>query len=385
MSSVTQSLMAEGSATINLHAAAPRKIVETIEQFSQIIITPARLALGTFDELVAASRWVGRVQDRPGSTNTIVAAGALAWMGTAAGVQRYTIDATDASTSPQAMMVDLFDPTTNTNGLALGTYSSLPATPYWVAREYADLDAYEGPRKFLDRLHDQLGWVYAVRGLTVDIGETAADIFRTDEVLVSNGLPFTDFSLRMVPAVIDVRRTDGDYAGGVNVRDGTYSGWGFPASWPDNAAGAATSYDAYFAIVQGQDLGSGSNASDQADLEIATTYAPDKRYVSIRADLDDPAAHIEPGDTILVSAPEAGLIDTTNEVDTPLGVLYPESMDVVGLTWQIGEGMGVYLVQNSDHTDITDLTDLVEIAPGPASIDVGFRQPTIAEVVNGRN
>lgn len=392
--------MGDGLGEITLDQHCPRSIVEDIDLLSHIAVTPSRIAHPDAAEIKAASRWYGRIVDRPGSDNTIRSHSCSVWLGDTDRKGPYIVGASiDGSTSAQAMLSDLFTPSSNVAGLTLGDYSSLSASAVPITYKHTgfyhpndDTDA--NPRWFLDRCSTVFGWQWAVRGTTFDIGETAADIFRTDEVLVAEGLPLLDLSLRIVPGRIDVSRTDADFASRLIAWETVPNGSGgttnantaaAPSTFPNDAAGAATSSYTItrWVVVKGftSNVNTGLTAAPQI---LADENQADKRFIDITVDAADPAGYIEPGDTVLAWKPEDGVYDLTNEYDTPLGCIYPMSLAVSEMTWPVGPGMGVYLIQNSD-SEVIDLSDVFVPERGMTNLVVGEREKTLAEVVNGRN
>ena len=92
------------------------------------------------------------------------------------------------------------------------------------------------------------------------------------------------------------------------------------------------------------------------------------------------------GDTVWVYDPDQGLVDLGNEVIYRGRTLNPAAIRILGMTWPITEGMGVY--HRSGTGEITDLTDNVLWETSGTSLEVGATPrlvtPSTTSVVTGR-
>lgn len=89
--------------------------------------------------------------------------------------------------------------------------------------------------------------------------------------------------------------------------------------------------------------------------------------------------HLTPvGAPIFVFDPTGGAVDELNPVIFRGQVTFPIQTRVVGMTWPIRRGMGVYLRrQDGDTVTWTDLTPYVRWESGPTRLDVGVLPRTL--------
>ena len=373
---ITQVLMAPGRGEFRLDPSVARGVVENLEAFSLIVVTAGRMANPDASELLQASRWTGILRDRSEKGTVIGGPSIMAWMGDDDEKGPEVTETIDGTTSGLAMIQDLVSPNSNLNGLYEGDLSSLPGTTVWASKT-----ATETSRQFLDRLHVALGWHYRVRpNLLLDVGETAEDLFRTDEVFISPRAPLFDLALRMVRGEVTVSATDEDFATRITVIDGGYSGSATGLVAINNARFA--SGGEFWRRIFGNDLGSNAACAALAARELLGQFSS-KRRIEVSIEMDDPAAFIEPGDTVLVWDQIAGVRNSANEINAPGGVAYPLSASVSEMTWPVGPGKALYVIQNSDAS-VVDLTDVFVPETGMTKLAVGIRWPFLEEVVNGR-
>lgn len=370
-------LMAVGRGEFQLDPTTPRKIVEGLETWSMICVTPGRILNPSADEVIAASRWSGILRERSEDATRIAGPSIAAWLGDDDDKGPYVTETVDGSSGAQAMIQDLFAPSANVNGLYLGDYSSLPTTTLWVALHTPQV---ETPRGFLNRMHDLFGWVYRVRpDLVVDVGEEFADIFRDGEVLITADAEWA-LDKRIIRGDISLRSTDEDFATEVYVTSGAYDGSAVGLTAINNARG-----DSGGALVRhhsGGDVNSDSAAADLAARLLLTEYAT-KNFVDVEIDSSDPLALIEPGDTVLLWNERAGVVDLANEYDGPHGPIYPQAFRVQGMSVPLLPDNGLYAIQNSDLACV-DLSDYAVPEDGRTTLTVGARWPLYEELFLGR-
>lgn len=382
MSSVTEVLMGCGSFTLNLDPATPRSIVEELPTWSTVCVIPGNEVGLDRAEVLSVAQFSGILRRRTDNLCTLMGPSITAWVGDEDGKGDGAYNAVNGLTSAQAMVVDLFSSVDGVNGIELDDYSSLPATPVWAAR----IDHTEVPRVFLDRVCRFLDWQYRVKpDGTIDIG-TRGSLFTTTPTLLVVPRWFaegpTDVSYRVVAGDIRATASDDDYATTVIVYDGTYGG--FSTSLGGEPDGFQPGYEAYIEKrVEGVDLGSTGDAEDQANADLFYNYGT-KNLIDLSLPLDDPRAHVEPGDSIYVYDPLQGLVLTGNQVFALGQHLSPIEVDVAEMTYPISEGSGVKIIHNTTG-EVIDVTEFVLWGSGDASLRVGARWPTLAEVVNGRN
>ena len=381
--------MACGSWELNLDLASPRSIVENIPTWSTVCVTPGRCDGLSRAEVLAQATFSGILRTRTDDLCTLRGPSIAAWLGDEDGKgPLYTRTDVDGTTSAQDMIDTLFGPTiAYTNGLTLGTYSSLSASPVWA--DYINQNgttSTESPRAFMDRICRFLNWQYRVNADgTVDFSDDGS-IFVSDPSVVvladHFGEPISDVIRLVVAGKIRATSSNDDFANMVLVHDATYAGFGtFLGTDPK---GFDPSSEAYIAKhVVGTDLGSTAGAENQASYELLTNYAT-KNLIDLSIRLDDPRQRICPGDSIYVYDPLQGLYTTATQLDIMGQCVFPITVDVSEMTWPIAEGMGVYVILNATST-VWDLSEYVLWGSGDCNLKVGAKWPTMREAVNGRN
>ena len=105
-----------------------------------------------------------------------------------------------------------------------------------------------------------------------------------------------------------------------------------------------------------------------------------KKTVSVSLEGYDISGSFKVGDKIFIYDPQVGFEDTTSKASAESRsvhqvvyqgqTLNPEKIRVVGMSYPIQEGMGVYY-RNSSTGNIIDLTDYVEFESGDISLEIG--------------
>jgi len=122
-----------------------------------------------------------------------------------------------------------------------------------------------------------------------------------------------------------------------------------------------------------------SNMQARANLAL-TEYNRLKKTVAVSLEGYDISGSFKVGDKIFIYDPEVGFEDTQskanlesrdiNQVVYQGQTLNPEKIRVVGMSYPVQEGMGVYY-RNSFTGNIIDLTDYVEFESGDISLEIG--------------
>lgn len=377
-----------GHFEIELDQSTPRSIVEELPTWSAVCVTPGRLDGLTRDDLLELSTFTGILRSRTNNLCTISGPSITALLGDEDGKGPLSpAGGVDGTVSGQQMIIDLFGGSAlYSNGITLGTYSSLPLTPVWAEKDHPDVGP-ETPRQFLDRVCRALNWQYRVNAAGVfDICDDRS-LFTTDPTLVvianALGTMLSDVSYRVVAGDIRATAHDDDYATDVFLDDGTYFGSASTATSPDNFIPGGFDLQMVKQLT-GTDLGSNANANATCATEITTNYAT-KNLIEVSIELDDPRAHVEPGDSIYICDPLQGLVlPGIVELNVMGQCLFAILVDVTEMTWQVTDGMGVGVIHNTSG-EIIDLSEWVKWGSGPTTLRVGARWPTLPEVVNGRN
>jgi hypothetical protein len=113
------------------------------------------------------------------------------------------------------------------------------------------------------------------------------------------------------------------------------------------------------------------NADARAQLQL-NRFSGTRDALTLSTDEFDIEGVAVPGDTVYVYDPEAGLVDTANEIRFRGEVLNPKAIRLLGATWPVVEGMGIYYRrQYAGGLDWIDLTDHVIFEEGATQLEVG--------------
>jgi hypothetical protein len=389
VSSVTEVTMGDGSFTINLDPSTPRSIVEELQAFSTVCVVPGRETGLSRSEVLGLASYSGILRSRTDNSCTLMGPSILAWLGDEDDKGPQVSGTYSASTSPQDLLTDIFADL-NTNGITLGSISGLPATAYayvgWTTGY-----PYHTLRWYFDLWHRVLGWDYRVNpDGTFDMASDGSLFTSTPTMLV---VPTwlaeapTDVSYRCVAGRINNLASDDNYVTVLSLvpSDENYVGTATVGSGtgPHNFANAE--WGSWGRDVDTSQLfTSFTDSNAAADVELLANWSTENR-VDIAVPLDDPKAHVAPGDSIYVYDPLQGLqLPGVTEIDALGQPMFPIIVDVQQMTWPVCDGMGVYVIQN-DSAEVVDLTDYVLFGRGDTTLQVGARWPSLGEFVMGRN
>ena len=122
-----------------------------------------------------------------------------------------------------------------------------------------------------------------------------------------------------------------------------------------------------------------SNMQARANLALSE-YNRLKKTVAVSLEGYDISGSFKVGDKIFIYDPEVGFEDTASKANAESRdihqVIYqgqtlnPEKIRVIGMSYPVQEGMGVYY-RNSSTGNIIDLTDYVEFEQGDISLEIG--------------
>lgn len=122
-----------------------------------------------------------------------------------------------------------------------------------------------------------------------------------------------------------------------------------------------------------------SNYQARANLAL-NEYNKLKKTVNVSLEGYDISGSFKVGDKIFIYDPEVGFEDTQSKANSESRDIYqivyqgqtlnPEKIRVVGMSYPVQEGMGVYY-RNSYTGNIIDLTDYIEFESGDISLEIG--------------
>lgn len=103
----------------------------------------------------------------------------------------------------------------------------------------------------------------------------------------------------------------------------------------------------------------------------AAKYGAIRRVFSIQTQTPNIRQHVAPGDHVYVFDQLANITDTSNTVQFAGEVVFPLEVSVHEITWEVTEGMGVFLYRPNETQPWTDLSDDVVMGSPVASWRVG--------------
>lgn len=350
--------MAPGSWSLTLSDQVPRYVRDTLDYYGHIVILPTRVdptAIGDTATL-AAARYTGIVRAKPGRTS-LAGVGLVAWLGDEDGKG----DVLESLVSHVAGSFSTWITGLRPASLAAGTVTDPGGTLTWSAQ-------YTSRRAALDYVSDYFGTEYKIRpDGKLDAGTAAVLFGSTPTAIVTPTTGGRDLNIFGIPATEFDRSEDvEDYTTRVVLVG--------PAGVGTADIAPATAYkDLLGGTAKLVRLIDGSNVVSGNESTIATAqlgrFTSTRKAVRLSTDRYDIAGDVEAGATIYVYDPDLGLTDTTNQVYYRGQLLFPAELRVLGHTWPIERGMGVFY--RSGAGTYTDLTDWVVWESPGASLDVG--------------
>lgn len=377
---VKEVLKALGSWDIKLQGSVPRDVLDAIDHFGHVAIVPGRLDPDQYgDNLLTSARYVGVVRTKTigddGRTNApsdniaISGPGMAMWLGDEDGKGAVYENAITPASATFA---------TTINALLPASGAVTAGTIYSVSGTYTGRHIYETPRAAINYVCDTMSttsipvaWRVNGNG-TLDAGPES-DLFVTNPtcVIVSRDAG-EDMTMRALPGSMDVTRDVEDYttrvvllAEGEGSSIVTGSANVSPATGYKDIHGNALTMTR---LVSESDTSTG-NASTRAQLQLSRFTSTRNALQLSTADYDVHGT-FQVGDRVWVYNPEAGLVDTGNEIVFRGQRLNPMKLQVTETSWAVTAGYTV-AYRAADGT-WTDLTDYVEFeTDGTASVTVG--------------
>lgn len=376
---VTQVHEALGSFEFELLGNVPREVLDAIDHFSHIAIIPGRLDPRQYgDGLLASARYVGvvrRIKNADdGRTNLIQddirisGVGTEFWLGDDDN-KGYVIEAlTDFTGANFSTVMNGLRPVSVNNG-----------TIYSVTGSYSGRHQYETPRSAIQYVCQTMSTGTAPVGYKVsnDIKLYAgleSDLFVVNPqciIMRKGSTQGEDMFMRALPSTLDMDEDMEDFATRVVMlaeSDGDTFATG-TADIATIAPGVNVYKDINGVALKLTKLVSESdtlveNADTRAELALREVLDP-HRTLTLAADDYDIHGTFEVGDYIYVYDPDAGLVDTANEVQIRGVRVNPVKLRVTQADWPITEG---YTVAHRDADgNWMDLTDYIHFDEEQAS------------------
>lgn len=368
--SVTERLMRQGTWAVKLSELTPRNVLDALEFFGSIVITPQHLPLEVVPaaNIVASAVYTGMVRKLERGENLgLGGPGNLAWLGDEKGIGQRLSSFQAASTDFSGWVTGLLGTIDSVaSPLTAGTITNIAAP---AAGDLGDTYSDVNRRQVLHVVADYYGGEFKVNpNFSLDAG-SEADVFVTSPVAVLVRNSFPGFDAQFASAsLIDGLLVD-------DVEDFLTKVIVLGANAEAESTSSTTFTDPQGATVVREWLLT-SDTTDTASLGQLATAALDRTKTSLKTiavslsiDDFDVQGSFQVGDSIFVNDVRAGLFDITSQIQWRGQTIFPIVLRVRGIKWLIKEGMGVYF-RAGDGT-LTDLTEYVEFETGSATLEVG--------------
>ena len=410
--SIQEKVMAPGTFQVQLSASTtPNSIINSIDPWGQILIHTTRVDENTLSnqDMIKSARYVGITQNLEYDldTFTVSGKGTMAYLGdsdsrglvvaetsTSGSVRSYTNDSlsdvldrttatpygllrTGDTAAQQAVRTktgSIINPTTGTTTYTGDHYLESVYKAVKYVCEHFDAEFYV----------DNEGYLYAGRPEDIFSGHD------TDPtaIIIREGQGEDPNIEGFIPAAITTGFNAEEYITKVEL---------IPtgASKEVSMAEATVSTNEYKDLfnnnlkrIQVVKDASATESNYQARANKALSeYNRLKKTVNVSLEGYDISGSFKVGDKIFIYDPQVGFEDTESKASSESRDLFqvvyqgqtlnPEKIRVVGMSYPIQEGMGVYY-RNSSTGNIIDLTDYVEFESGDISLEIGDVNQTLS-------
>lgn len=362
---ITERLMSVGSWDITLSRETPYAIRSAIVPFSHVVILPAAIPTALSDAQMLSSAIYTGVVRRPGPQFQIGGPGLAMWLGDEDGGGPILTSAVTNTAGSLTTWVSGLLPAQLTAGTLTGA-GTLTHSVQWMNRRTA-LDA-------VVRYFWQSEWRINP-DFTFDVG-TAANLYGSTPTVIASPLPATrdQGGVAGLGATIDIGIDLDDYASAVTlIGQSQTASSGGAGAYRDNTGSTFT----WRRLIDAKQTPAGQEST--AAAQYVTDLSAVRNEIRV-ATPDFAAIDLCPvGSTIYVWDPDLGLESTANTVLYQGQVLHPTTVRVVGATWPVQQGMGVWLRSTASGSAVwTDLTDWVEWETGVTTFECGSTQRPIS-------
>jgi len=377
--SVTEKLMGDGRFDLRLNVTTtPTSVLNKLAGWSHIIVTPQPLSPDQFDDntILESARYTGVIlrKETDGSTMTLVGKGLGVWLGDKDNRGRMIntptrsfnnvslATALDSNTVPYGI---LRDDAGNTGGLIKGTVTE-------TGTNFTGRFIYTNAKTALEQICVVTDAEYKIKpNGEIDVG-SASNLFTTTPttVIVRNqggddpnitGVQISQLKSEFnAEDYVSEVRLLGENAG-FNVTEGLATQSSIPYK------------DLFGNELKRTALVSETNIPDnQKDVRATATldeFNRTKQTIRLVTEIYDINGEYNTGDYVYVYDPDIDFVDETNEVEYRGQIIHPVSIRVLGITFPISAGAGVY--HRDKDGNYTDLSGYVEYDTGEATIEVG--------------
>lgn len=357
----------------------PTAILDLITPFSAIVITPTwQGPAGTITsaQLLANASYSGIVTARSNNRCTWTGWAPAGLLGDPDG--KAVLFAT--TTSPTRTVANFVSNdilgSGRGNGITAGTITSSAST------YTTQIKAGTTPRGLLNYICDRAGMQWRINPdftLDVNTGATLWPTITTPTLIVRKGGGGRDVNVTGWDAAVDVETDWDDYTTYVEVE---------PTAGANGTASLspATSYYApdgtlieWHRYIKSNRATTAGSANAIAASQLGRFDEP-RHQITLDPAVYDLARDVTVGDSIWIQDIPNGLYDLDNEVQYRGELCHPTTGRVVGTTWRIIQGMGVYLRASDSANTITDLTPYVKWETGPAEVEINATRRTVVDI-----
>lgn len=363
---VTEVLMGPGSFELDLVADCPDDIKRLCRPGANIIVTDIDLGDDITDPYVLADLAIYNsiILDRVFKTGHLEGCGMLGYLesekgyaGAASAGGHGNLGVAYPATISD-IMPKWFTGGAQSGGLRSGTAHSATSTTVNNLDQFAYLPPFKGP---LDTAMQQTGNEYRCNPAGIVDWGTASALFQsTPTTAIFPGHAGHDRSVTVLEtAECEIRESLRKFRNQAEVKDST----GSPTT-DVGGAGVLRWYPAgdYWILCTPQVVevpsSSFTDASNVASA-LADKYA-DVRY-EVTVSVNEPCISklITPGDWTQLYDPDADFYDLANPLDFEGGVIWPKAVRVVGYTWPLLRGMGVYVAYDDNTPTLKRISDYI--------------------------
>jgi hypothetical protein len=372
---INQQLMAAGSWDLQLKPETPQSVLNqltTANQFGHLIVTPTWVDPAGFTaaQLMALARYTGVYRRRSSDGLALSGAGLAIWLGDENDKGKLTQVAVNDTVTFGTWVNRILNPGGSYdlgNGLAAPSFETglgnftLRSLAGVTARTLLDMLCLKANAEW--RVNMQLGrvetgtltWLYPTQ--------------TTPTVVLTRDGGSRDMNIRGLPAVFDDDADVEDYSTGVHVHYNNDTALSVTTLTPPYKQLAGNNI-LMERVVTASDVTGATPAGQVGAGELAKTNAP-RRQVQVSTDVYDPAADIQPGDSVWLHDPRLGYGNTANELEYRGRTIHPTKRRVYGLSWPWRQGMGAFLRLPDASGTVVDFTEWVVPEDGAASIEIG--------------
>lgn len=407
---ITERFQALGNWQIALRPDSPATLVDDIKFFGSIVVTPERIDPREHSDagIKAMARYVGVVRRKDTTTReqvTIGGPGLLAWLGDENQraylyeVQRTYINQSFANVLDRSTGISAIDAARNDYRPApAGIFRDNAGGTLTLTAGFISADsAFSGnlpyeqvflvtPREALERVIEwyDLAEYKVNNDGTIDVG-LESELFNAtpDTLIVRKG--WGDDPVYMGVPIIDLKVAQDakEWAHKVVVSgslDGTTVGLAASTALPstlveaNDYSGSAITRIAYVNTPVTNSTASLDAAADKAVAEL-NDLTGNTQLTAVDFNIE---GEFNVGDTVYLYDPATGHVDNTQEAYFRGNVLHPKAVRVMGITYPVAQGMGVYYRNGSGV--YTDLSEWFVPDTGSVTIEVGKARRAIRSV-----